>query len=121
MNAMEAIWVGAAFGLGWLASRLGLPPLVGYLGAGFLLRALGHRGGDLLHAIADLGVLLLLFTVGLKLRFASLLRWEVLGAGGFICCSSPGSRPPRPWAWARHPGWCSSWASPWPSPAPCWR
>lgn len=82
MNAMEAIWVGAAYGLGWLASRLGLPPLVGYLGAGFLLRALGHRGGDLLHAIADLGVLLLLFTVGLKLRFASLLRWEVLGAGG---------------------------------------
>jgi predicted Kef-type K+ transport protein len=79
---MEAVWVGAAYGLGWLASRLGLPPLVGYLGAGFILQAFGHRGGDLLHTLADLGVLLLLFTVGLKLRFASLARWEVLGAGG---------------------------------------
>jgi hypothetical protein len=31
---MEALWVAAAFALGLLANRLGLPPLVGYLGAG---------------------------------------------------------------------------------------
>jgi glutathione-regulated potassium-efflux system ancillary protein KefC len=79
---MELAWVGAAYGLGLLASRLGLPPLVGYLGAGFTLWGLGYQNSPLLEQIADVGVLLLLFTVGLKLRFASLVRLEVLGVGG---------------------------------------
>lgn len=79
---MELLWVGAAYALGLLASRSGLPPLVGYLGAGFVLWSLGHQSSNLLGEIADIGVLLLLFTVGLKLRFASLVRLEVLGVGG---------------------------------------
>ncbi|GIW23990.1 cation:proton antiporter family protein [Meiothermus sp.] len=79
---MELAWVGAAYALGLLASRFGLPPLVGYLGAGFALWGFGYHNSDLLGEIADVGVLLLLFTVGLKLRFASLVRLEVLGVGG---------------------------------------
>lgn len=79
---MELLWVGAAYALGLLASRFGLPPLVGYLGAGFVLWVLGYHNSNLLGKIADIGVLLLLFTVGLKLRFASLVRLEVLGVGG---------------------------------------
>ncbi len=79
---MELAWVGAAYALGLLASRLGLPPLVGYLGAGFALSTFGYSNSNMLDGIADVGVLLLLFTVGLKLRFASLLRKEVLGVGG---------------------------------------
>lgn len=79
---MELLWVGAAYALGLLANRFGLPPLVGYLGAGFVLWALGYQNSNLLGEIADIGVLLLLFTVGLKLRFASLVRLEVLGVGG---------------------------------------
>jgi predicted Kef-type K+ transport protein len=79
---MELAWVGAAYGLGLLASRFGLPPLVGYLGAGFALWGLGYQNSALLKEIASVGVLLLLFTVGLKLRFASLIRREVLGVGG---------------------------------------
>ena len=79
---MELAWVGAAYGLGLLANRLGLPPLVGYLGAGFALWGLGYQNSALLKEIANLGVLLLLFTVGLKLRFTSLIRREVLGVGG---------------------------------------
>lgn len=78
---MEALWVGVAYGLGLLASRVGLPPLVGYLIAGFVLGAFGVSGSEMLERIAEIGVLLLLFTVGLKLRLANLLRPEVLGVG----------------------------------------
>ena len=79
---MEALWVAAAFTLGLLASRLGLPPLVGYLGAGFALHGLGLRETEFLHRAAEIGVLLLLFTVGLKLRFQDLLEPRILGVGG---------------------------------------
>ncbi|WP_135256637.1 cation:proton antiporter family protein [Thermus caldilimi] len=78
---MEALWVAAAFTLGLLASRLGLPPLVGYLGAGFALHSLGLRETEFLHHAAEIGVLLLLFSVGLKLRAQDLLEPRVLGVG----------------------------------------
>ncbi|GAA5334650.1 MULTISPECIES: cation:proton antiporter family protein [Thermus] len=79
---MEALWVAAAFALGLFATRLGLPPLVGYLGAGFGLHALGLRETEFLRHAAEIGVLLLLFSVGLKLRLKDLLEPRVLGAGG---------------------------------------
>ena len=79
---MEALWVAAAFALGLLANRLGLPPLVGYLGAGFGLHALGFRETEFLAHAAEMGVLLLLFSVGLKLRLKDLLEARVLGVGG---------------------------------------
>jgi len=82
LEPMEALWVAAAFALGLLASRLGLPPLVGYLGAGFALHGLGLRETEFLHYAAEIGVLLMLFTVGLKLRFQDLLEPRVLVAGG---------------------------------------
>lgn len=75
---MDALFLGVAFGLGFAVSLLGLPPLVGYLAAGFALSLFGFSGGDLLHELAHKGVLLLLFTVGLKLRWRSLFRPEVL-------------------------------------------
>lgn len=71
----------AAFALGLLASRLALP-LVGYLVAGFLLAGTGIRGTAFLHQIAEIGVLLLLFSVGLKLRLKDLLDPRVLLSGG---------------------------------------
>lgn len=79
---MEALWVAAAFALGLLASRLALPPLVGYLVAGFLLAGAGIRETTFLHQIAEIGVLLLLFSVGLKLRLKDLLDPRVLLSGG---------------------------------------
>jgi len=51
--------------------------MVGYLAAGFTLNAMGAEGGRVLEQIADLGVLLLLFGIGLKLRIKSLIRPEV--------------------------------------------
>ena len=80
---MEVVWIAAAFVLGLVARQLGLPPLVGYLVAGFGLNAIGLNGGEALDHIAHVGVLMLLFAIGLKLRLATLARPEVL-AGGLI-------------------------------------
>ncbi len=77
------IWLSFAFALGLLMRLIGLPPLVGYLAAGFVLSTQGHQSNDILNAVAHAGVLLLLFSVGLKLRLKSLLRSEVL-AGSLL-------------------------------------
>lgn len=77
------LWLSFAFGLGLLARLLRLPPLVGFLAAGFVLSFNGHETNGALDYIAHVGVLLLLFGVGLKLRLKSLLRLEVL-AGSLI-------------------------------------
>jgi len=74
---MDPLWILVAFILGFAAYRLGLPPLVGYLIAGFVLQAFGASGGEVLDKIADLGVMLLLFTIGLKLKIRTLLRPEI--------------------------------------------
>ncbi len=77
---MDPLWLLVAFGMGFVAQQLRLPPLVGFLGAGFALHAMGAEGGPLLQQLADLGVTLLLFTIGLKLRPRSLLAIEVWGS-----------------------------------------
>ena len=77
------IWLSFAFALGLSVRLVGLPPLVGYLAAGFLLSYFGHDTNAILKEISHAGVLLLLFSVGLKLRLQSLLRIEVL-AGSLL-------------------------------------
>ncbi|HKK44748.1 MAG TPA: cation:proton antiporter family protein [Balneolaceae bacterium] len=79
---MDILWVGVAFICGMLVSRIKLPPLVGYLAAGATLGAYGYEAGAALHEVAHLGVLFLLFTVGLHLRIKNVIRLEVLGTGG---------------------------------------
>jgi glutathione-regulated potassium-efflux system ancillary protein KefC len=74
---MDPLWITIAFFCGFLVRLIGLPPLVGFLLAGFILHALGIRGGATLQLAADLGVTLLLFTIGLKLKIKSLLKPEV--------------------------------------------
>ena len=84
---IEASWIAFAFVLGLAARSVGLPPLIGYLGAGFTLAGFGEHFGvgpldsEILAHLAHLGVLLLLFTVGLKLKPSNLLRREVIGGG----------------------------------------
>lgn len=87
---MDVLWVGVAFIFGMLFSRIKLPPLVGYLAAGAALSAYGYEAGDALHEIAHLGVLFLLFTVGLHLRLKNIIRTEVLGTGGIHLLVSTG-------------------------------
>ena len=74
---MDPVWVLVAFIFGFAAFRVNLPPLVGYLIAGFVLQAFGVQGGEVLEEIAELGVMLLLFTIGLKLKIRNLLKPEI--------------------------------------------
>ncbi|WP_233496450.1 cation:proton antiporter family protein [Corallincola holothuriorum] len=76
---MDPIVIAAAFTLGLLVSRIGLPPMIGFLGCGFLLHAVGFEPSIAMQEVADLGVTLLLFTIGLKLNIKSLLKPEVWG------------------------------------------
>jgi predicted Kef-type K+ transport protein len=78
----DVAWISLAFALGFGARLLSLPPLVGFLGAGFVLNYLGIASGEMLQKLADLGITLLLFTVGLKLDLKTMLRpqiWAVTG------------------------------------------
>jgi len=74
---MDPLLILIAFVFGFAVYRVGLPPLVGYLIAGFVLQALGIQGGENLETIADMGVMLLLFTIGLKLKLKTLARPEI--------------------------------------------
>lgn len=100
---MDPMWIIIAFGLGWAVRQMGLPPMIGFLGAGFVLRAAGVEGGAVLAEAADLGVWLLLFAIGLKLKLGQLKRPEVLvsatahlglvvafGTGAFLALGAAG-------------------------------
>lgn len=69
----------AALICGLLSRAAGLPALIGYLAAGFVLHEANLEGGEILHTLSDLGITLLLFTIGLKLNFSDLLRSAVWG------------------------------------------
>jgi predicted Kef-type K+ transport protein len=68
------IMISAAFVLGLGVRFVGLPPLVGFLLAGFGLNLAGYVSTPSLQRAADLGVTVLLFTIGLKLRVRTLLE-----------------------------------------------
>ncbi|WP_418276225.1 cation:proton antiporter [Isoptericola jiangsuensis] len=72
-----ALYVGVAFVAGVLASLLRLPPLVGFLAAGFALGAAHVPQMPGLEVLAEIGVALLLFTIGLKLDVRSLVKPEI--------------------------------------------
>ena len=74
---MDPLWISAAFFFGFIVRQFGLPPMVGFLIAGFTLNAFGVEGGPVLGTVADLGVTLLLFSIGLKLRIKDLFSAEV--------------------------------------------
>ncbi|MES9962064.1 MAG: cation:proton antiporter family protein [Candidatus Sedimenticola sp. 20ELBAFRAG] len=78
----DVAWISLAFALGFGARLISLPPLVGFIATGFVLNYLGIASGEVLQKLADLGITLLLFTVGLKMNLKMLLRpqvWAVTG------------------------------------------
>lgn len=81
----EVICISLAFFFGIAVRQISLPPLVGFLAAGFAINAAGPRlglpveTGEILDHVSHLGVLLLLFSVGLKLRLGQLAQPQVLG------------------------------------------
>ena len=77
---MFLIWILVAFTLGFVLRLVGLPPLVGYLIGGFALNFLDlSTGSEILAHISRVGITLLLFSVGLKLKLSTLARPEVWG------------------------------------------
>lgn len=89
MGLVLVLAIALFFGL--LASYIKLPPMLGFLFAGFLIHAamigliplpIGLAPQNAvrdLNLVADTGVTLLLFTIGLKLDLRSLFRPEVVG------------------------------------------
>lgn len=72
-----------AFALGFLAQRLRIPPLVGYLAAGIVSGpfALGPEADlSLASQLAEVGVILLMFGVGIHFSFEQLMsvRWVAI-------------------------------------------
>ncbi len=79
MGEVDALAIAVAVALvgGGLALALRLPPLVGFVAAGFALSALGAPAVPGLSVISTLGVTLLLFGLGLKVEIHQFLRREV--------------------------------------------
>ncbi|MDN5900526.1 MAG: cation:proton antiporter [Brachybacterium sp.] len=76
-------YLAVIFGGGLIARAVKLPPLIGFLGAGFALNALEVEQVDALSVLADIGVTLMLFAIGLRLDLRSLLGkhvWVTAGA-----------------------------------------
>lgn len=76
---LDPIIIVIALGCGITARAFGMPALIGYLAAGFVLHEINVEAGQLLHDLANMGVTLLLFTIGLKLSPSELLKPRVWG------------------------------------------
>src|SRR5690554_1590916 len=77
---IDPIWLTTAFLSGLLMKRLGLPALLGFLATGFFLGLSGFTDGNLkqiLGPLSDLGIILLLFTIGLKIKIKQLIKPEI--------------------------------------------
>lgn len=74
---MDISFILVAFLCGLAIKMLGFPPLIGFLMAGFALNFLGYQPSEQLQTLADLGITLMLFTIGLKLNVKDLYKKEV--------------------------------------------
>lgn len=83
--------LGAALVLGYVTQRLGMSPIVGYLLAGIAVGP--HTPGfvadlDTAEQFAEIGVILLLFGVGLQFHFKELLAVWRVAVPGAVCQSA---------------------------------
>ncbi len=78
----EPTWIVIALVCGLLFKQIRLPPMVGFLAAGFVLHLFGAENDVFLTNVANLGVTLLLFTIGLKLQIRTLIRPEIWATAG---------------------------------------
>ncbi len=78
---IELLWLTLAFIFGLIAHRIGVPIFVGYMLAGLLVASYGFKETIVVKELSHLGVILLLFTVGLHLRVKSVFSAPVLIGG----------------------------------------
>ena len=69
------LWLAVAFLTGYICKSISVPVIVGYIFAGFFLKSVGlNTGSEILSIPAEIGVELLLFSIGLKIRPRFLLN-----------------------------------------------
>ncbi len=102
-----AAGLGLAFVFGYLAARLRLPPLVGYLLAGVAVGPFSPgyvADANLAGQLAEIGVILLMFGVGLHFSFPDLLAVKKIalpGAAAQISVATAlGALMARIWGWS---------------------
>lgn len=86
-----AIGFGLALAFGYLARRLGLSPIVGYLAAGFLVGPYTPgfvADGDITNNLAEAGIILLMFGVGLHFHTDDLMAVKGVAIPGAIVQSA---------------------------------
>jgi monovalent cation:H+ antiporter-2, CPA2 family len=105
--ATIAVGLALAFVLGFLAQRLRLPPLVGYLLAGVVVGPMTTgflSDGDLAGQLAEIGIMLMMFGVGLHFSTADLWavrRLAIPGAlGQIVIATAIGVGLTHSWGWS---------------------
>lgn len=88
MDTTLLLFIGTAFTFGMIVNFTSLPPMVGFLLAGFALNFFGYESTESLNTAANLGVTLLLFSIGLKLDIRTLFKSEVWGGATLHLFSS---------------------------------
>ena len=103
-----------AWAFGAVANRFKLPPLVGYLIAGIAIGPFTPgfvADQNLANQLAELGVILLMFGVGLHFSLEDLLSVHAIAIPGAIaqilCATLLGMGLPRGWAGRSKAAWCS--------------
>ncbi|MGB5446015.1 MAG: cation:proton antiporter, partial [Psychromonas sp.] len=88
MDFSLLLFIGTAFTFGMVVNFTTLPPMVGFLLAGFVLNFFGFESTEGLVTLANLGVTLLLFSIGLKLDIRTLFKGEVWGGASIHIITS---------------------------------
>jgi CPA2 family monovalent cation:H+ antiporter-2 len=104
--------LGAALVLGFLALRLRLPPIVGYLLAGLIIGPYtpGYVANrELANQLAEVGVILLMFAVGLHFHLEDLLAVRRIAVAGalfqIMCATVLGAVGGHFFGWSPAAGW----------------
>src|SRR4026208_780956 len=104
--ALIAVGFVLALAFGFAAARVRLPPLVGYLVAGIAIGPFTPgfvADSDLASELAEIGVILLMFGVGLHFSIATLLRVRRIALPGAIAqiavATAVGGGLARWWGW----------------------
>jgi K+:H+ antiporter len=104
--ATLAAAIGLAFAFGFLAVRLRLPALIGYLVAGVVVGPITPGllvNAELARQLAEVGVILLMFGVGLNFSIQDLLAVRRIAVPGallrIVIVTAIGAALGRAWAW----------------------
>jgi CPA2 family monovalent cation:H+ antiporter-2 len=109
--ALIAVGFVLALAFGFLAARVRLPPLVGYLVAGIAIGPFTPgfvADADLASELAEIGVILLMFGVGLHFSISTLMRVRAIALPGAVAqiavATAIGAGLARWWGWSLSAG-----------------